>query len=1732
MVTRPTVFAALCFTVSIFGTALSENRFPTGTLVLDEKVKPAVSLHRIARRQTPEKALPVRVKNITHLPVVSRQSLANCGAFAPSYYYKTWQEAKERGWVRPDPSTHPERVMSPGFTFPLSNLGINDGAYVEVAMQVICDAGIPPLSVLPETWDFSSYPPESAWRAALPYRGGTVGAIDFSTTDGMEALKEHLASGDLAIYTPQIYYDTYEEYPHAAGTSNGVMVEEGTIHWDPHAFTLIGYDDEKSYILNGRETRGAFLAVNSWGSSWGVYDEDAESGGFIWFSYDYVRNNSALALTMTDRIGYEPKQLAVMQAYFQWRNRVGFSAYPGSPTRPLAPGFGPSRFVSGRFPFLGTLVFDATDYADIGSGLSFTLGVFEDSALLGSVEPGTEVGRVMAFHVETPDGRKVAASLPAEGVAIRSGEHLRVHAGPFGPTTLGEAFDDLAAESVRMAWCDWNCDGIPDLAVVGGFLNASRMTRLYRGLPTEELQLVRAPFELPGVAQGQLAWADFDVDGLPDLVIAGANEAQEPQLRVFRNVATISFEDWGGTGLIPLREPRLAVGDYNNDGRPDLVVSGFDSGGESRTTLYRNDINLGLVPSGIVLPGAAQQAVSWADMDGDGWLDLALGSILLRNTGGGFVESAALNPGLQSEHAWGDFNKDGKPDLAYSLLDRNGEQREDWVRTILYRNDGGFRFSPLDAEFTGVHSGTLSWGDFDNDGLLDLVVAGNSTDWIEEKATRLYRQKTPGVFEEVAPDLPNLGDGTASWVHLNGDTILDLVVSGTKPFDGTPPMKATTAAYISRMGTPGFPAPENFAPAAPDQLRVDQNPGVQGVRLRWGEGLDVETPAAGLRYQLRIESIRSTRPAIADNPLPVTGNSFPQMRLPGGGPGRLLTGLAPGIYHWKARSVDTSDSVSEWSDRQTFTIGPNGIVHGDANDDGILDAADAVSIYRMADGERPARPELADLDADGRVTRLDNIAIVSRLTGRTGGSRTTAVTKTIGPEGGTLSAHDYGVDLHIPSGAFPVLATVGIEVGTDSNDYGPSVLPLSWKITGLPWNFQQPLTLGLRDLRTAPEGEPYVATGSFGYATSDAGERWAYAKKRLETRSDDWYQTTIIPPDATISPMRKQSQATYGFTIQIYMLGATQYQYAGGNFTITGGREVRAKLPDVAHYLEDALAIFTNELGFQVNKRDWAAYPVEVCITDLGAGGDGTPKEAYAYPGWGYNSMGIQLSPYLLLNRDDDYIRRTVAHELFHLMQFFYDPRNALSRRGKPPHLWWNEATATYAESLMLSDPSYVPAPLQNNFPSTFLGMEQQTSLANDSDGLVEAAYGYAMANFARHFVQRNGGPASLRATYERIAKGEGALLSIHRSDTAYPNSGIFATFFEELTVEDLFPLPGQTRTLKRYVAKSPRDLLLTNPAVHRSVRFPKVKLPFLGANYGFLSFEAPFLSVEPGDKMGFQLTSDHQNTSMLTVIGYTPTTGAYEILGYAAPHSASGSRRLILENAPAFVRKDRWLIPVVTGHSPAALGTPPQSSQVAFGVFRDYSRHPIDQHKAFNGRLFYEDTRLNWPVFLCQGQLTANGVSRLTEHYKDNPSSETAVNGLAIQFWADPVEPVSLSYSAQLVPFSLTSSVYDSSREETMQVLHSMVEGSNLRYRLSKHRLGMNPDLLFEQEHLWTTEWQPTAQFELGYETEDMGSTVMYLLGVQYDYRRTVRSSTGEIVSQGEYTGSIDTWFTYMVVH
>ncbi len=347
------------------------------------------------------------------------------------------------------------------------------------------------------------------------------------------------------------------------------------------------------------------------------------------------------------------------------------------------------------------------------------------------------------------------------------------------PTFKQVATGDIATntgKSMSASWGDFNSDDELDLFIANTGFDANF---LYTGTGDSVFNRVTSGDIVNDFnpAQGG-TWGDFNNDGHLDIFVP----YEIPNNRLYSNKGNGSFTavtigeivNDGGRSL------GAAWGDYDNDGFLDLAVAN-DQG--QNDFLYKNngDGTFAKITAGpVVSDGADGTCVAWADYDSDGDLDLFVGNqnsqnnALYQNNGDGSFSAVTsgpvVNDGANTQGAsWGDYDNDR--DLDLFVANSGGAN-------ALYRNDGSGNFTalttgPVVTDNTDAHGS--AWGDFDNDGDLDLFVSTNS----DAAANLFYENNGDGSFSSIsgAPTLA-LGFATgASWADIDGDGDLDLFVA-------------------------------------------------------------------------------------------------------------------------------------------------------------------------------------------------------------------------------------------------------------------------------------------------------------------------------------------------------------------------------------------------------------------------------------------------------------------------------------------------------------------------------------------------------------------------------------------------------------------------------------------------------------------------------------------------------------------------------------------------------------------------------------------------------------------------------------------------------------------------------------------------------------------------------------------------------------------------------------------
>ncbi|HSH04347.1 MAG TPA: FG-GAP-like repeat-containing protein [Anaerolineae bacterium] len=342
-------------------------------------------------------------------------------------------------------------------------------------------------------------------------------------------------------------------------------------------------------------------------------------------------------------------------------------------------------------------------------------------------------------------------------------------AGGFTASTV--SLTEVSASSV--AWGDYDNDGDLDILLTGQDSGSTRVTKVYRNNAGSFTDIGAG---LTGVWGSSVAWGDYDNDGDLDILLTGQDSGNVPVTKVYQNNAG-SFTDIGA-GLTGIWLSSVAWGDYDNDGDLDILLTGEVSGGGLVAKVYQNNAG-SFTDIGAGLPGSQNGSVAWGDYDNDGDLDILLtgytdGGIrvanVYQNNDGIFTDIGAGLIGLwYSSVAWGDYDNDGDLDILLTGWDTAFNE----VANV-YQNNAG-SFTDIGAGLLGVWSSSAAWGDYDNDGDLDILLTGGDNGGNE--VAKVY-QNNAGMFTDIGAGLTGVYYSSVAWGDYDNDGDLDILLTG------------------------------------------------------------------------------------------------------------------------------------------------------------------------------------------------------------------------------------------------------------------------------------------------------------------------------------------------------------------------------------------------------------------------------------------------------------------------------------------------------------------------------------------------------------------------------------------------------------------------------------------------------------------------------------------------------------------------------------------------------------------------------------------------------------------------------------------------------------------------------------------------------------------------------------------------------------------------------------------
>jgi hypothetical protein len=356
-----------------------------------------------------------------------------------------------------------------------------------------------------------------------------------------------------------------------------------------------------------------------------------------------------------------------------------------------------------------------------------------------------------------------------------------------GSVQQSQSFPRQGSSSVSSQYvaADFNGDGNLDLAAPG----AGNIVTVYLG--TGSGTFLAPPTVDTGANNGLgitlmgILAADLNGDGKPDLLSFGVDQNDgDGYISVLISKGNGTFQapslDLGASMAVG-----GAVGDFNKDGKPDLVTVGF---GEVAVLLGNGD---GTFQAETSYTDTFQSAIAIGigDFNGDGNQDLIVAGrpsptspgsagaldLFLGNGDGtfGFATNVATIANQPVALVVGDFNGDGKPDVAVAGVNSTGTDGDVWI--YLGNGTGGFQ-APIDIGIVGPPVDLVA-ADFNDDGKLDFAVStGSPTNNVQ-----IFLGDGTGNFSLKSTLSTGPGTGPSLIASdFNHDAIIDLAI----PNDG------------------------------------------------------------------------------------------------------------------------------------------------------------------------------------------------------------------------------------------------------------------------------------------------------------------------------------------------------------------------------------------------------------------------------------------------------------------------------------------------------------------------------------------------------------------------------------------------------------------------------------------------------------------------------------------------------------------------------------------------------------------------------------------------------------------------------------------------------------------------------------------------------------------------------------------------------------------------------------
>lgn len=482
-----------------------------------------------------------------------------------------------------------------------------------------------------------------------------------------------------------------------------------------------------------------------------------------------------------------------------------------------------------------------------------------------------------SFPAEGKYESSVSSSLPLWGLLPTTSTTLSVTSGGSPVTSVTPGTAVLLTAQVKVGttpvtagqvnFCDASAPHCTDIHILGSSALNSSGTATFEFVPGAGAHSYQARFVEDG----------FGLASASSIASLNVGPAPSP---VYSDTAAITYS--GSQGDYNLTATVTGYGGpASPTGKISFVDTSFGNNVLATASLGTGLPGIGFLESSSPTFGSYPAGEVTADFNGDGIPDLAVIStnntitdggpftvaVFLGNGDGTFRAGPTIQPsGMQASPYMisGDFNGDGKPDLAILTWDLLSTS---YLTILLNNGDGSFTAKPTVVAISlsndggdGI-AGTMATADFNGDGKLDLAIVG---DYVSTGGVGILLGNGDGTFTSAGPNIdPNTGFALIATGDFNGDGIPDFVIpnyfeDGGSPTiflgkgDGTFTFKAAsfTLAYFPTSVVVGDFNGDGIL----DLAFADLN-GVE-IALGKGDGTFNETPASPIQVPSELYSLQ------------------------------------------------------------------------------------------------------------------------------------------------------------------------------------------------------------------------------------------------------------------------------------------------------------------------------------------------------------------------------------------------------------------------------------------------------------------------------------------------------------------------------------------------------------------------------------------------------------------------------------------------------------------------------------------------------------------------------------------------------------------------------------------------------------------------------------------------------------------------------------------------------------